>query len=53
MERLPKLLSSEVAALKRYLDMTTAERESTLQAAIREPKTSGPLIMAYRTLQGV
>ena len=44
------LLSYERTLLAMYLGMSRAERDATLERAIRDPKTSGPLIEAYRYL---
>lgn len=45
------LLSYERALLIAYLNMTRVERDKILDLAYRDPKTSGPLIHAYRFLR--
>jgi len=47
------LLSHEREKLAHYIVQTYEDRKSILAAAIADPRTSGPLIQAYRAIESI
>lgn len=47
------LMSHERVLLARYVEQCASDRASTLAQAIADPKTSGPLLLAYRIIETV